>query len=110
MPFDLRLDDVAPMRLPLRERAFLVDLDEPAVAGDVGRQDGREPSLYPLVHQTTLSAYVSGPARRHGPFVSQRVRPISALARGQVYRWVDLPVSAKDITLAQFFLRRGFLG
>ena len=45
MFIDLRVDERAAMRLWLRERAFLVLAHEPAVAGNIGRQNGRKPPL-----------------------------------------------------------------
>jgi hypothetical protein len=66
--FYLRLDDRVPMCLPLGEGAFLVSLNEPTVAGNIGHQNGRKPSLYALVSQTTPPDRVSG----HFIFISVR--------------------------------------
>ena len=55
---DLGLDELAPMGFPLRERAFLVLADEPAVAGHVGRENGRKPSL------RSLGCHATSPATR----------------------------------------------
>ena len=46
---DLGIDQFAAMRLQSRERAFLVVADQPAVAGDIGREDGRQPPLNAIV-------------------------------------------------------------
>jgi hypothetical protein len=40
--------------LELRDGAFLVDAHEPAVASHIGRQNGREPSLYAFAGQAAL--------------------------------------------------------
>ena len=42
---DLGIDQLAAMRLEARQRAFLVVADQPAVAGDVGCEDGGQPPL-----------------------------------------------------------------
>src|SRR5262249_31819587 len=54
MLFYLWLDDGAPKRLPLREGAFLVRLDEPTVPSDIRRQNGSEPSLDALAGQAPI--------------------------------------------------------
>jgi len=52
--FYLRRDDRVPMLLPLSEGAFLVSFNEPTVAGNIGHQNGRKPSLYVMLgNQTT---------------------------------------------------------
>ena len=38
---DLGIDQLAPVRLHLRERAFLVGAHQPTIAGDIGRKNGR---------------------------------------------------------------------
>jgi hypothetical protein len=40
---DLGIDELAPMRLQPGEGPLLVDADQPAVAGDIGRQNGSDP-------------------------------------------------------------------
>ena len=42
---DLGVDELAAVRLEARERTLLIVADEPAVAGDVGREDGGQPPL-----------------------------------------------------------------
>jgi hypothetical protein len=42
---DLRVDELAPVRLQARERADLVRAHEPAVAHDVGGKDRGKPTL-----------------------------------------------------------------
>ena len=42
---DLRVDQLAPMRLQRRQRADLVGAHQTAVSGDIGGQDGGKPSL-----------------------------------------------------------------
>ena len=46
---DMRLDQLAEMALQALQRAFLVAAHQPAVAGDVGRQDGGEPAFGALL-------------------------------------------------------------
>ena len=56
---DLGVDQFAAERLQRRERAFLVRAHQPRVAGDIGRQDRRQPPLDPLsprVHDGDASA------------------------------------------------------
>ncbi len=43
---DLRLDQLAPVRLKARERALLVGADEPRVACDIRGENGGEPALH----------------------------------------------------------------
>ena len=45
---DLGIEQRAPMSLQPGKRALLVGAHEPAVASDVGRENGREPSLHAL--------------------------------------------------------------
>ena len=45
---DLGVDQLAPNRLQRRERAFLVRAHQPRIAGDIGRQDRRQPPLYAI--------------------------------------------------------------
>ena len=45
MAGDLRIDHLGAERLEPAERAFLVGLDQPRVAGDIGREDRREPTF-----------------------------------------------------------------
>jgi len=52
---DLRIDQFAPMRLQAGKRALLVDTHQTAIAGDIGRQNGRQPSLHPLAGQACRS-------------------------------------------------------
>jgi hypothetical protein len=52
---DLRIDQFAPMRLQAGKGALLVDTHQTAVAGDIGRQNGRQPSLHPLAGQACSS-------------------------------------------------------
>jgi hypothetical protein len=42
-----RIDYLTPYRSQRGERAYLVFTDQPGVAGDIGRQDGHNPSLNP---------------------------------------------------------------
>ena len=49
---DLGIDEFAPMRIPLGERALLVRTHKATVAGDIGRENGREPSRHALVGQS----------------------------------------------------------
>jgi hypothetical protein len=49
VPGDLRVDDFGAQRLEPAKRAFLVGLDQPRIAGDIGRQNGREPTFDPLM-------------------------------------------------------------
>ena len=42
---DVRLDQLAEMGFQPLQRAFLVDVHQPAVAGYVGREDGRQSSF-----------------------------------------------------------------
>src|SRR5262249_1281203 len=46
---DMGLDQLAEVALQPLQRAFLVAAHQPAVAGDIGRQDGREPSFGALI-------------------------------------------------------------
>ncbi len=59
---DLRLDQLPPVRLQRRQRPGLVALHQPAVAGDVGGQNGGEPALH-------------GPPQRGEPSLRTRVGP-----------------------------------
>jgi len=52
---DLGIDELAPVRLQPGERAFLVGPHQPAVAGDIGRQNGCQPPLDPLARQACRS-------------------------------------------------------
>ena len=52
---DPGIDDLAPVRLQPGERLLLVDTHQPAVAGDIGRQNGRQPALDPLAGQACHS-------------------------------------------------------
>ncbi len=52
---DLGIDQLPPVRLHLAERAFLVGAHQPAVAGDVGRKNSREPPLNPIAGQDLLA-------------------------------------------------------
>ena len=45
---DPRIDQLAAMQLQLRERSLFIDTHHPAVADDIGRQDGRESPFRPL--------------------------------------------------------------
>ncbi len=45
---DLWIGELAAQHPQPFERAFLVDADEPRIAHDIGRQDRRQPALYPL--------------------------------------------------------------
>src|SRR5271166_324404 len=45
MPRDFRVDYLGTERLQPAERAFLVGFDEARVAGDIGREDRREPTF-----------------------------------------------------------------
>src|SRR6267143_3505859 len=51
MFIDLRIDKFTLVCLQPLERTFFVGSHQPAVAGDVGRQNGREPPLHPLAGQ-----------------------------------------------------------
>jgi hypothetical protein len=51
---DLGIDQGLPVGLELRERTFLIDAHEAAVASHVGRQDGRESSFHSLGDQGCL--------------------------------------------------------
>src|SRR5947207_11966818 len=42
---EFRIDDFAAQRLEAAQRAFLVDFDQARIAGDIGRQDRREPTF-----------------------------------------------------------------
>jgi hypothetical protein len=44
---DLGVDEFLTMGLELAQRAFLVDAHQPAIAGDIGRENGRQPPFYP---------------------------------------------------------------
>jgi hypothetical protein len=46
---------LAPMRLQPGERLLLLGSHQPAVAGDIGRQNGRQTSLDPLAGQARYS-------------------------------------------------------
>ena len=46
---DMRLDQLAEVALQALQRAFLVAAHQPAVAGDIGRQDGGEPAFGALL-------------------------------------------------------------
>ena len=50
----LRINQVTQMGLQLGMRAFFVCTHEPAVPGDIGRQDGGKPSLHALAGQALL--------------------------------------------------------
>src|SRR6516162_707553 len=51
------IDQLSAMGVEPRERAFLVLAHQPAVAGDIGREDRRQPALDPLpFHDDLLSA------------------------------------------------------
>jgi hypothetical protein len=52
---DLGIDKLAPMRLQPGERLLLLGSHQPAVAGDIGRQNGRQASLDPLAGQARYS-------------------------------------------------------
>jgi hypothetical protein len=45
---DLRIADLAPDRLQRGERALLVFAHQTGIAGDIDRQNGRQPTLDPL--------------------------------------------------------------
>ena len=47
MPFDRRRDQFAPVRLECGERAGFICAHKPAVAGNIGRKDGRKPPFDP---------------------------------------------------------------
>ena len=67
---DLWIDERAPVSLPLGERAGLVGADKPAVAGHVGDQDGRQPSLDTPAAEHSQSQRRVAPCdgvRRHDP-------------------------------------------
>jgi hypothetical protein len=51
---DFRIDQADPMMFELRERALLVQPHQPAVTGDIGSQDGRQPSIQALACQIRL--------------------------------------------------------
>jgi len=55
MFLDLRLDQIATVRLHLRQGTFLIGPHQPAVAGDIGRQNGAEPSVDPIARQGALA-------------------------------------------------------
>src|SRR5262249_12952074 len=80
MLFYLWLDDGAPKRLPLREGAFLVRLDEPTVPSDIRRQNGSEPSLDALAGQAPI-LFVE--YRYPGQFTPFGLRA----ARARTWRW-----------------------
>jgi len=74
---DLGIDERAPVSLPLDECAGLVGADKPAVAGHVGDQDGRQPSLdTPAAQHGETQGRVAPCAdvRRHDP-LPHRPRP-----------------------------------
>jgi hypothetical protein len=48
VPGDFRIDQLGAQRLEAAECAFLVCLDQPRIARDIGRQDRREPTFDPL--------------------------------------------------------------
>jgi hypothetical protein len=50
----LGVNEFAPVRLPLGERAFLVRTDKPAVASYIGRENGHEPALHSRADQRQL--------------------------------------------------------
>ena len=52
---DLGIEEFAPVRLQPGERLLLVGFHQPAVAGDIGRQNGRQPSLDPFAGQARRS-------------------------------------------------------
>ena len=54
---DPEIDDFAPVRLQPGERLLLVGAHQPAVAGDIGRQNGRQPPLHPLAGQACRSLW-----------------------------------------------------
>ena len=45
MPGNLGIDQLAPMGLQLREGPFLVGANQPAVAGDICRENGGQPAF-----------------------------------------------------------------
>jgi len=49
-----RVDQLAPDRLEARQGAGLILAHHPAVAGDVGREDCRQPALDPLSSHVAL--------------------------------------------------------
>ena len=51
--FNLRVCKLAPKELQRGERSFLIRPHQPRIAGDVGRQDRREPSLDPFLRHRT---------------------------------------------------------
>jgi len=52
---NLWVDELAPMCLQPGERPLLIGAHQPAVAGDIGRQNGRQPSLDALAGQACRS-------------------------------------------------------
>ena len=54
---ELGIEQKSAMGLQLPDRAFLVGADQPAVACDIGRQDGRQPPIQTLAYQGCLRGY-----------------------------------------------------
>ena len=52
---DPGIDELAPVRLQPGECPLLVGFHQPAIAGDIGRQNGRQSSLDPIVGQACHS-------------------------------------------------------
>ena len=50
---NLRVDQLAAMSLQPSECALFIDAHQPAISGDISRQDGRQPSLGALVGHGT---------------------------------------------------------
>ena len=71
----LPIDELAAVRLQTRERAFLVIADQPAVAGDIGREDGGQPPLNAILGHST------SPHAQGLPEVYGRVPEVSIGAR-----------------------------
>jgi hypothetical protein len=76
---DRGIDELAPMRLQPGERLLLVGSHKPAVAGDIGRQNGRQPPLDPIAGQACRSLSTCAAAHFSGmPYSRDKARMRSA--------------------------------